>query len=165
MRESPRVTVVTIRTIRELNINPMSKICSSQTSLVTEKLVYRSALRDTGFLFHVFIVLLLSKWLNFVFPWLLCRILDPHGQQVHWDIDAYANIRRSVILWILWAMCRFVLHQPERILIYSSGKITLHGFLRWRECFYKSEEMVKSNDKTECETFCVNEIKSIKICI
>lgn len=61
MRESPRVAIVTARAIRESNINPMSKICPSQISPVEKKPVYRSALRDAGFLFHVFIVSPSSK--------------------------------------------------------------------------------------------------------
>lgn len=48
---------------------------------------------------------------------LLRRSFDPHGQQARRDIDAYANILRSVNF-MTASICRSVLCQPERILIY-----------------------------------------------
>lgn len=59
---------------------------------------------------RIFFVFSLGKFL-------LRRNFDPHGQQAYWDIDAYANIRRSLDF-MTASICRFVLCQPERILIY-----------------------------------------------
>ena len=152
MRESPWVAVVTdetwteyksdVKNMSEPNIVSKKKKTSRQT---------RSTLRDVGFLFHVFISLTLVQvtWLCFS---LASYSIEASIRMVNKYIGISMHMQtygEAWILWILWAMCRFVLCQPERILTYSSGKITLHGFLL--KSLYKPEEMVKSNDKTECE--------------
>jgi len=97
VRESPREAVVTAQAIREPNKNPISKICSGQTSPTKKASRPPGSPRCGIFILYFYSLIPVqvtpTLFVSFLDK-LLRRSLDSHGQQAHRDIDA--NVRGSV---------------------------------------------------------------------